>query len=531
VTDTPAGGFRLSGALLTRAVVGICGLVALACLLLVVASDPALAAFPGRNGLLVVQPTSGLGLIVVGANGRHARQLCVSSIRCEGATDPEWSPDGSEIVFAAAAPESPNPFGIVFQGPPSSPFNPAPFVVYADGSCFACAVPPTFADDSYPAWDPQNDPVFLPEGELEVSLDEYGAPPAQLGSVGVDGIGFEPFDVSNYWRQPAWSAHGQLAAVRMVRHRPEVFLIDPATGSTRQLTYGGADSPDWSPDGRRLAVVHADWIEIIGVRGRGPRRLVRGSAPAWSPDGRELAFIGAHSRVLVTSARESRPRPVGKLRGVDVDWQPLTGRRRSSCQPPPGSTVLADSADAIVTARPPPSQVFVTNQPSSFLGCLKSAGRERLLETLPEGNQDNTLDVTSVALAGDYAAFANLWQDPHYGGLVSTVVVFDLRTGAVIVHRGGETINGELSSLDQLVLGPDGVTAAHTSFTDCVSISACTTTEQIVANDSAGTRTLDTATAATPYQGGTPSLTRLTLTGDTLTWDHDGSQRSTQLHG
>lgn len=83
--DTPAGRLRLNDEVTTRAAARICKLVALACFLLVVAPYPALAAFPGRNGLLVVQPTSGRGLIVVGASGRNARQLCVSSIRCLGA--------------------------------------------------------------------------------------------------------------------------------------------------------------------------------------------------------------------------------------------------------------------------------------------------------------------------------------------------------------------------------------------------------------------------------------------------------------
>jgi len=81
--DTQVGGFRLSDEVTIRAAVRICKALAPACFLLVVAPYSALAAFPGRNGLLVVQPTSGHGLILVGANGAHARQLCVSSIRCE----------------------------------------------------------------------------------------------------------------------------------------------------------------------------------------------------------------------------------------------------------------------------------------------------------------------------------------------------------------------------------------------------------------------------------------------------------------
>jgi hypothetical protein len=89
----------------------------LACLLLIVTPYSALGAFPGRNGMLVVQPASGRGLILVSPNGTDVRQLCVSSVPCDGATDPVWSPDGSKILFEAPTPQSQNSGGIVFQGP------------------------------------------------------------------------------------------------------------------------------------------------------------------------------------------------------------------------------------------------------------------------------------------------------------------------------------------------------------------------------------------------------------------------------
>jgi hypothetical protein len=497
--------------------------------LLFVASWPALAAFPGRNGLLVVQPASGRGLIVVSPSGTNARQLCGSLLPCDGASDPVWSPDGSEILFEAFSRQPQNAGGFVFQAPTStsggSGGDVVPFVVYADGSCFACAVPALFPE-SYPSWGPENHPGFLPDGQLAVSFEEYGGPAEQLGSMGVDGIGFQPFRVSGSWQQAAWSAHGELAAVRVVGRRAEVFVIDPASGSVRRLTHGGTDSPDWSPDGRRLAVVHAGWIEIIGLRGGQPRRLVRGSAPAWSPDGRKLAFVDSHGRLFVISARGSKPRPVGKIRAAAVDWQPVTGHTSIPCQAPPGSTVLADSPDAVVTTRPPPSPPEL-NPPSSFLGCLRLVGRERLLETLLPGTEEGGTEVSDVALAGDYAAFANFGTN-RYSGFGGTVTVFDLRTGAVVPGRGGETADD--GGLDQLVLGADAVTAAHTTTSNCSLVTpvTCTTTEQIAANDSAGTRTLDTAT--TSY-GAPPMLTGLTLTGDTLTWNNAGTQRTAQLHG
>lgn len=506
------------------AVVRMAWVATLAALLIGVPASSASAAFPGRNGLLVVQPANGRGLVLVAADGANTKQLCNSSIRCDGARDPLWSPDGSQIVFEAPAPQSQSSIGIDI----------APFVLYADGSCFACAVP-AFPALGYPFyWSHQNRAGFLPDGELAVSLHESGALPGQLGSVGVDGIGFQPFAVSGSWRQAAWSANGQLAAVRRLGRHPEVFLIDPRTGSAHRLTRGGADSPDWSPNGRRLAVVHAGWIEIIGLGGGPGRRLVRGGAPAWSPDGRQLAFVDAHRRLFVISTRGGRPRRIGKVLAVHVDWQPLTGHTSIPCQAPPGSTVVANSPDAVVTTRPPRSQAIATNSATSLLGCLRSDGRERLLESFPPANGYGAGWVTSVALAGAYAAVANAGSS-KYGGSGSTVVVFDLRTGAMVPDRGGEAVRCfTYCNLDQLVLGPDAVTAAHTSATFCVGPSDCTTTEQIVVNDSAGARTLDTITTTTAsYQvrGAAPLLTGLTLTGDTLTWNHDGTQRTAQLHG
>jgi hypothetical protein len=73
------------------------------------------------------------------------------------------------------------------------------------------------------------------------------------------------------------------------------------------------------------------------------------------------------------------------------------------------------------------------------------------------------------------------------------------------------------------VIAPDGATAAHTQTFGDPGID-----EQIIASDSAGMRVLDSGTE--PLSSPMPLLTRLTLAGYTLTWDHDGSPRTAQLH-
>src|SRR5947209_12488202 len=122
--------------------------VMLASLLLAVGSVPARAAFPGANGLLVVQPAIGHGLLLVSANGAHPRQICTVTSRCDPAVDPVWSRDGSEIAFA-----SPGGFG--------------GSVIYPDGSCLAC--PASALSYWYPV-DQRFGPGFLPDGRLAVRV-------------------------------------------------------------------------------------------------------------------------------------------------------------------------------------------------------------------------------------------------------------------------------------------------------------------------------------------------------------------------
>ena len=101
-----------------------------------------------------------------------------------------------------------------------------------------------------------------------------------------------------------------------------------------------------------MAVVHRGWIELVGSGGGRLRRLTRGRAPAWAPNGKQLAFVGAHHRLFVIAARGGTPRPVGHIRAVRVDWQPVTGKPPSPCQAPAGSSVAAASPDATITIDP-----------------------------------------------------------------------------------------------------------------------------------------------------------------------------------
>jgi hypothetical protein len=135
---------------------------------------------------------------------------------------------------------------------------------------------------------------------------------------------------------------------------------------------------------------------------------------------------------------------------------------------------------------------------------------------------------TLATTTGTYAALAVRYANGHYGGDSNKVEIFDLHSGASVPDRGGEGVGCPsygacVSSIDQLVLGSDAVSAVHTTQED----PGCTcTVEQIQASDSTGVHTLDSITE--PY-GSPTTLTNLTLTGDTLTWEHNGTPRSARL--
>jgi dipeptidyl aminopeptidase/acylaminoacyl peptidase len=90
--------------------------------------------------------------------------------------------------------------------------------------------------------------------------------------------------------------------------RRHLFLLEMASGTSRQLTFGDYDvqAPTWAPDGKRIAfsarTTHSETatalsdIHTIGVAGGALTTLTDGSGPfgfpAWSHDGKEIACIG-----------------------------------------------------------------------------------------------------------------------------------------------------------------------------------------------------------------------------------------------
>lgn len=471
------------------------GLLVGVLLWLVLLGAGASASFSGRDGLIAVEPVSGSGIELVRPGGGVVGKICGSGSACAPGGFPRWSSDGRLLVL------SPSPGG---RG------GPGVVVVYGDGSCLDCES--TAGGAAAPMTDPSMISVVFEH---------------QLLREGVDGIsnGLLVDGVSD----AVWSAAGEVAVVR----GGEVWA--GAVGHLRRLGFGSA--PSWSPDGSRVAIVRGGWIVLVALRSGTTRRLVRGGAPAWSPDGRLLAFVSGQDRLRVIPVSGGRARALGQVRGVAVDWQPLPRRPVGGCHAPPGSRVMTASATSIVTSDGGAAVPFGTFSSPAYMGCLVSAGQERLLARFDFQSEDQESGATAAAAAGDYAALATFFTDMHYGGNGESVGVYDLRSGRRVSGLGGEQIScgdyfyGCLSSLDGLVINNQGFTAAHAEVQ--AGPNGCSDTtlnpcpgEQIITSDSSGVQVVDTA-----LNVGSPLLlTDLTLSGDILTWQHAGTPEHTQLH-
>jgi dipeptidyl aminopeptidase/acylaminoacyl peptidase len=122
--------------------------------------------------------------------------------------------------------------------------------------------------------------------------------------------------------RPAWSPDGSQIAFNGAAH-DGIFVMNADGTGVRHL--GRGHNPDWSPDGTRIVFDDEDGIFAMHADGSAvrkviDRRLVRTPmgyecgllTPAWSPDGRHIAFVCAEYddvwQIHIANADGSSPR-------------------------------------------------------------------------------------------------------------------------------------------------------------------------------------------------------------------------------
>jgi Tol biopolymer transport system component len=104
---------------------------------------------------------------------------------------------------------------------------------------------------------------------------------------------------------PAWSPVGRQVAVGVFsRTGLHIVLVNVDGSGTTVLPGSGDTSPDWSPDGTRIAVVsYGGTTQIVNMAADGSDRVLltdsstlQAADPSWSPDGTSIAFTAGDVR-------------------------------------------------------------------------------------------------------------------------------------------------------------------------------------------------------------------------------------------
>jgi hypothetical protein len=108
----------------------------------------------------------------------------------------------------------------------------------------------------------------------------------------------------------------------------DLWLVhSDGTGATPLTTSGTAVTPDWSPNGRRIAFVQDGDVWVMTPATGATKRLTHAGGaevPAWSPDGTTIAYVRGHEvwNVRVSTAQAARVTWMTKSSGCGVLSRP-----------------------------------------------------------------------------------------------------------------------------------------------------------------------------------------------------------------
>ncbi|QIN83560.1 hypothetical protein GBA63_13625 [Rubrobacter tropicus] len=293
-------------------------------LLALLATKPAEAAFPGKNGKIIFwsDRSTGPGLYTTFPGNSTAAKVPGTS---PGESQPTWSPDGTRIVFQSTSRNSKEIS-----------------VMNADGSGRQQLTSTDTIAEQEPTWSPDGTRIAFVAGKSDTDTT------TDLEIWVMDADGSDLVQMTNTPQgvrdtQPAWSPDGSRFAF-LSEGRPgdtnsNIYVMDanPATNDALNLTdddstmtpvyqYNDED-PTWSPDGTRIAYsTKADVWTMNASNGSGKVNLTTGdgggSQPTWSPDGNSIAYVrGGDIWMMDESGANKKGVDTTLRKDEKPDWQ------------------------------------------------------------------------------------------------------------------------------------------------------------------------------------------------------------------
>lgn len=185
---------------------------------------------------------------------------------------------------------------------------------------------------SQPTWSPDGGRIAFTahgsNGSSRIALIDQNGSNLRFLTLNVPG---------DHFGSPDWSPNGRELALVSRTFVPPVsalYVVELSSARSRLVANGAGDT-SWSPDGSRLAYGAAGGVMVVNSDGTGSRTLAAGAtSPAWSPDGRLIAY-GRNEMLLVARPDGSGERVVigGPLPVHSPAWRPTSSERAGTPRP------------------------------------------------------------------------------------------------------------------------------------------------------------------------------------------------------